>query len=127
MPTITKANLANVVDHASLLDYVEQFLTDQGEPSTDEGGMCCYRQELTDGKVLCCGIGALIDDRAYNPATEGQPVSNTYVTADVTASLGWAPSVSLLKDIQQAHDCADRTDFVGSVRREFDQLRDFYV
>lgn len=53
-----------------VFDKVITHLLEQGQQSRTSSG-CTYRDD-TEGKVLKCAVGCLIDDQYYNPIFEGQ-------------------------------------------------------
>lgn len=79
----------------------------QGAPSIAQGGTkagdCVYRTP----EGLECAAGQVWPDELYNEVMEGQSINGLADANDVPESL--RSHLTLLKDLQQAHDCAAAT------------------
>lgn len=116
-----------------VFDAVYKGLLEQGAQSVPEDGVgCAYRGEAG----LCCAIGLLIDTETANEWDNfyDQSVSYDQSISTIIAfsagelegerklkrpAPGWmrGPAMrSLLKDLQSAHDNADRYDFLPTFK-----------
>jgi len=82
------------MDAQSIFDTVAKALIAQGGPSLDPLLGCSYRAE----NGFKCAVGHLLLDSEYSPAFEGKSVDRI----DLPERL--KPFVTLLTELQQAHD-----------------------
>lgn len=89
-----------------VLDYVKRHLLTQGvkavipDPDITGETRCVYRTP----DHLMCAAGCLISDVEYATWLEGRSVATTEVHQAITRSLGFSPSLQLLRQLQNVHD-----------------------
>jgi len=106
-----------------IFDAASVHLMGMDGPSLDEhNDACVYRGYGEDCELngQKCAVGLFIDDEHYSPDLEGQGVSGGQDVADAVAA-SWGQDdltvdqISLLADLQDAHDDTSRDD-VDSIK-----------
>jgi len=105
-----------------IFDAASVHLMGMEGPSLDmDGDACVYRGYDDDCEFngQKCAVGLFIDDQHYSPDLEGSGMSNQLVADAVAASWGQddltVDQISLLADLQDAHDDTSRDD-VDSIK-----------
>jgi hypothetical protein len=122
MNVLDKIEAGEPVEAQELFDYITSKVLEQGRPSiletNDEEGeakvVCVYRGE----NGAKCAAGHVIPDAWYSEKLEGR-AANGVLEGEPRLEASLAPHLSLLLDLQEAHDSAYRASFFHSNRPTF--------
>jgi len=111
MTVLDKIEAGEPVEAQELFDYITSKVLEQGRPSiletNDEDGearvVCVYRGE----SGAKCAAGHVIPDAWYREEQEGRAADGV-LNGEPRLEASLAPHLSLLLDLQQAHDNAYR-------------------
>lgn len=93
-----------------VIEYVSNFLLNQGKKSYGFDGGCRYRGG--ENNELKCAIGCLILDKFYHSSYEDQTVINYNVYKAVENSLpNYKINIELLQQLQNVHDSFEEQDW----------------
>ena len=124
MTSLQEINKYNIKSDEEALDVIALHLITQGEQSIMYGGDCAYRgmtpevydefDELIEGgqfNGMCCAVGAIIKDSAYDSTYESLGVDEQFVQSMIKKSHPeWDltdQSIKLLTFLQRVHDRID--------------------
>ena len=92
------------MDLQQVFTTVTSSLLNQGEPSIDNDGSCCYRGP----GQLKCALGHLIPDANYTPEIEGYSLSHQSVVQRLPFPVPVDSRLyELLQQLQSVHDAED--------------------